>query len=397
MRSLLFSTLYPSSARAGHGLFVETRLRKLLETGEVDTRVVAPVPWFPSTNPRFGHYAAFARTPSAEQRHDIDVVHPRYFLPPRVGTNVAPWLLARGAWRAVCRLRAQGFDFDLIDAHYAYPDGVAAALLARWSNRPFLVTARGSDINLIGRYRTPAAWMRWAFSRAAACIAVSEALAARMVEQGIARRPVHVLRNGVDGGAFRPVDAALARAELGVAGAPVLLTVGNLVPGKRQSIALEVLRDLSATHPQARLIVVGDGPQRPRLLAQAQQLGIGERVDFAGAVPQARLPIYYSAADVMLLPSEREGWPNVVLESLACGTPVVAARVGGVPEILSRPFLGAIIDSTASAEYARAVREVLARAEPADKLRAYALEMGWQGTSEAQVRLFREALAPVRH
>ena len=120
IRTLLFSSLYPSSVRPGHGIFVETRLRELLGSGRVCTRVVAPVPWFFSTHPRFGTYARMARTPRHEVFRGVDVSHPRYFLPPKVGMTIAPLSLAMGALPALRRLQRDGFDFDLIDACLLY-------------------------------------------------------------------------------------------------------------------------------------------------------------------------------------------------------------------------------------------------------------------------------------
>src|ERR1700759_765171 len=177
VRTLLFSTLFPSSVRPGHGLFVQTRLRELMATGSVDVRVVAPVPWFFSSNPRFGDYALYARTPRRETLQGVSVFHPRYPLPPKVGMTVAPLSMALAAAPVIRGILADGFDFDLIDAHYYYPDGVAAALLAKWFGKPLVVTARGSDINLIAQYRGPRRMMQWAARRAAASIGVSKALA----------------------------------------------------------------------------------------------------------------------------------------------------------------------------------------------------------------------------
>jgi len=162
IRTLLFSTLYPSSVRPGHGIFVETRLRELLQSGQVATQVVAPVPWFPSTNPRYGDYARMAATPAQEVHNGISVLHPRYLLPPKVGMSLAPFLLALGALPTLKKIIRSGFDFDVIDAHYYYPDGVAAALLARYFNKPLVVTARGSDVNLIANFAVPRSLMRWA-------------------------------------------------------------------------------------------------------------------------------------------------------------------------------------------------------------------------------------------
>ena len=118
VRTLLFSTLYPSSVRPLHGIFVETRLLELLKSGQVETRVVAPVPWFPSRHPRWGAYASYANTPKRERRNGVDVLHPRYLLLPKVGMTSAPLLMALAAAPSVRQLLDEGFDFDLIDAHY---------------------------------------------------------------------------------------------------------------------------------------------------------------------------------------------------------------------------------------------------------------------------------------
>jgi len=395
IRTVLFSTLFPSEARPGHGLFVEARLCKLLDTGQVASHVVAPVPWFPSRRTTFGDYALFARTPPRESRFGIDVLHPRYWLPPKVGMNVAPVLLALGALGTMRSLMAEGFDFDLIDAHYYYPDGVAAALLAAWLNKPFVMTARGSDLNVMGHYRWPARQMRWAARRAASNIAVSRSLADIIIGWGIEPSRVHVLRNGVDCERFQPVPVPQARSQLGVQGWPVLLTVGNLVPLKRQAMALETLGTLRATYPQATLLIVGEGPERANLQRRAVELGLRDRVSFAGAVTQSALSLYYSAADVLLLTSEREGWPNVVLESMACGTPVVAARVGGVPEIVRGPPLGELIEFHRSRDYAEAVTRLVSQPPSRADIRSFARSMDWEATSEGQLALFRAALGSV--
>ena len=388
LRVMVFSTLYPSAARPRHGVFVETRLQQLLGTDAIDARVVAPVPWFPSTHARFGAYAALARTQRDEVLNGVRVLHPRYPLPPRVGMTVAPVLLALGAIGAVRRLRAEGFDFDLIDAHYFYPDGVAAALLATWCERPFVVTARGSDLNVIANHHLPRSMMQWAARRAAANIAVSQALADIIHGWGIDREHVHVLRNGVDAQRFRPMDRREARQQLGIVGGPVLAIVGNLVAVKRHRFALETLAALTPEHPRAQLLVVGDGPLRADLQACAAALGIAARVHFAGTRPQSELPIWYSAADLLLLPSEFEGWPNVALEAMACGTPVVASRVGGLPEIVTRPDVGLLVDPNDPTAFVDATHQLLSRSAARTVVRAYAESMGWKPTTSALIDLF---------
>ncbi len=389
VRSLLFSTLYPSAARPLHGLFVETRLRELLRRGGVESRVVAPVPWFGSTNPRFGEYARMAATPRHEVRHGIEVHHPRFVRVPKLGMSSAPFLLALGARATLARLRDQGFDFDLIDAHYYYPDGVAAAMLALWFNRPLVVTARGTDVNLIPQYRIPRLLIRWAVHRAQASIGVSAALVERLRSLGASDERLHVMRNGVDLERFRMLDRGVTRTELGLQGEPLVLTVGNLHQHKGQRLVVRALHALRQRHPQARLVVVGDGPDRVALEALVAELGLGEAVRLVGAVPNTELARWYSAADVMVLASEREGWPNVLLEAMACGTPVVASRVGGVPEIVQRPECGRMVAERTPPQFAQAIEEVLGQSPPRHAVRAYAEAFSWDRTSAQQLQLFQ--------
>lgn len=396
VRTLLFSTLYPSSVKPGNGIFVETRLRELLSSGQVETKVVAPVPWFFSKNPRFGDYARMASTPLRETYHDVDVLHPRYFLPPKVGMNIAPFTLAIGAMPAVERLLDEGFDFDVIDAHYYYPDGVAAALLARHFNKPFTVTARGTDLNLIPRYVLPRRMMQWAASRAAASIGVCSALVDVLRRWNIPSRRLHVMRNGVDLVRFRPVPQEAARAELGLTGSPLLLSVGYLVEVKGHHIAIDALQKLLPTHPQARLMVIGAGEERDRLKALCQSLGVQENVTFTGALPNADLYKWYSAADVMILASSREGWANVLLESMACGTPVVATRIWGTPEVVAEDVAGRLVDQRDGTAFAATILSLLLDYPDRSQVRAYAERFSWLSTTNAQVALFQQVAVQAR-
>ena len=384
LRTLLFSTLYPSSVRPGLGIFVETRLRELLASGQVQTKVVAPVPWFFSTNPRFGDYARMAQTPRRETYHGIDVLHPRYLLPPRVGMNIAPFVLAAGAVGAVARLLDEGYDFDLIDAHYYYPDGVAAALLAKYFNKPFTVTARGSDINLLATHAVPRKLIRWAGDQAVASIGVSSAMTGAMAGLGLPVSRLTTMPNGVDLVRFSPMAKPQARALLGWSSAPTLLSVGNLVVNKGHHLAIEALNQL----PGFNLVIVGLGPERQALQALAARRGLAARVTLVGEVAQKDLVPYYSAADILVLASSREGWPNVLLESLACGTPVVAADVGGVSEIIQQDSVGCLMKKPSSADLVAAVMQLWRRYPDPFAIRAYAEKFSWKSTTAAQLSLF---------
>jgi len=159
MRLLVLTTLFPNAAGPDHGVFVEARLRALVARGGVEARVLAPVPWFASRHPRWGTWAEWARVPPRELRHGIEVRHPRYLHLPRVGMRAQPFLLAAAALRAATAWRREGFAFDAIDAHFLYPDGVAAWLVARRLGVPFAVTGRGTDLNLYPAMPWPRRWM----------------------------------------------------------------------------------------------------------------------------------------------------------------------------------------------------------------------------------------------
>lgn len=393
IRSLLFSTLYPSAARPLHGIFVETRLRELLKTGNVEAKVVAPVPWFPSAAPRWGAWSKFAATARHEILGGIDVRHPRYALPPKVGMSMAPFALALGARRTVARLIRDGFDFDLIDAHYYYPDGVAATLLGRWFDKPVVVTARGTDVNLLPQYAIPRRLIRWTARQAAASIGVSRALTEALALLGAPRDRLVTLRNGVDLQRFRVLPKLECRAALGLpADRPLILTVGHLVELKGNHIVIDAVARLRAEGTAVMLAIVGDGAERRRLEAQVAALGLADSVRFAGAVANADLALWYAAADALVLASSREGWPNVLTECLACGTPVIASRIPSTPEIVRDPVAGILFEPREPAALAVAIRSILGRVAAPAAVRTYAEQFGWDAVSRAQLGLFESVL-----
>ena len=386
MKILTFSTLYPHAARPGHGIFVETRLRHLLSSGQVQSRVVAPVPWFPSRHPRFGEYAAHAAAPREEWRHDIQILHPRYPALPKIGMTVAPLLLALSVKPLFERVLAE-YDFDLIDAHYFYPDGVAAILLGKRFGKPVVITARGTDVNLIPQYRLPRLMIREAARRAAGVIAVARALKCQLIKVGVPAERIEVLRNGVDLELFRPIEREAARRRLGIH-RTTLLSVGNLIPLKGHELVIQALRRL----PETDLVIIGDGPKRQALEALAIEVEVRDRVRFVRALAQEELRNYYGAADALVLASSREGWANVLLESMACGTPVVASDIGGTPEVVSAPEGGVLMTERTPEGVAQAVQRLFASRPDRAATRRHAERFSWDATTAGQVELFARIL-----
>jgi glycosyltransferase involved in cell wall biosynthesis len=326
----------------------------------------------------FGRYAAFARAPRHEIRHGVEVWRPRYLVVPKVGAAWTPRFLFAAGLRAARRLLAQGQRFDVIDAHYFHPDGVAAAHLARALGLPLVITGRGTDLTLIPDRRRERAQIVWAAHQASALVTVCDDLRQKLLALGAPAERTLVLRNGVDLQQFAPRDRAAARRRLGLDGF-VALSVGSLIPRKGHELTIGAM----ARVPDATLLIAGSGPLREDLEALARRLGVDRRVRFLGEVPHADLPDLYTAADAMVLASSREGWANVLLEAMACGAPVVATAVNGAPEVVRAPEAGVLVgERTADALVAAIV--ALRRAPPARAAtRRYAEGFGWTEVARA--------------
>jgi glycosyltransferase involved in cell wall biosynthesis len=387
VRALVFSTLYPNEAQRNHGIFVENRLRHTLAQGGIEAAVLAPVPYFPFRNNAFGQYATFAKVPVSETRHGLTIRHPRYPVIPKIGSRFTPAFLYQAARRALKRMG--GTKFDLIDAHYFYPDGVAAARLARELEIPLLITGRGTDLTLIPQSPPERAQIQWACSQASALITVCEDLKDKLVELGESASRVVTLRNGVDLARFSPGDRQGARTRLGLSGF-TLLSVGSLIPRKGHELIIAALTDL----PDAQLLIAGSGPMRQELEKIAQEKNVAARVRFLGEIAHDALTDAYRAADLFVLASSREGWANVLLEAMACGTPVVATNVNGTPEVVRDPKLGVLMPERSVSALAKAVTQLRALAPDRAAVRTYAEQFSWEETARANKALF---LAAARH
>ena len=384
MKLLTFSTLFPNTQQPSHGIFVQTRLRYLLGSGVVESKVVAPVPWFPSTNQRFGHYASLAKVPLSETRFGIEVLHPRYPVIPKIGMSIAPPLLYRAVKPVIAKIIDEGYDFDAIDAHYFYPDGVAAVMLGRYFNKPVAITARGTDINLIPAHMLPRKMILWAASHAQGMITVCAALKDAMVELGIPAERITPLRNGVDLELFKPGNREELRNVLGLHRF-TLMSVGHLIERKGHDIGIRALTSLPGVH----LLIAGDGPERKNLENLAQRAGVIDRVAFLGSLSQPELKDYYGAVDALVLASSREGWANVLLESMACGTPVIASNVWGTPEVVASPEAGVLMPSRTAAGLVSAAHALQDNYPSHEATRAYAERFSWADTTQGQIDLFR--------
>lgn len=380
VRLLTLTTLFPNAVQPRHGIFIANRLRRICDTGRAISTVIAAIPWFP------GAYRTQSHALPVEKTVGFEVFHPRYLQIPGLGMRVQPDSLATAILRELRRRKLDAASFDVVDAHYFYPDGVAAARVAKVLQLPLVISARGSDINLIGDMRSARRRMLEAASAAQALVAVSGALAQKMQAMGMPADRLHVLRNGVDTQAFalHPRVEARRRMKLQESGT-LVLGVGNLVAEKN----FEMLVRAVAQMPGARLLIVGQGPRAGALHALANAVAPG-RVDWRDNMSQSELRYAYAAADVLGLPSSREGWPNVLLEAIACGTPVVAADVGGVTEIVRDGAPGMVISQGNVAEWAAGLSAMIDARPLPERVRRYAQQFGWDEVVTRQCMLYED-------
>lgn len=384
VRILCVSTMFPNPRMPVHAQFVKQRLDAL--SRNVDLIVVSPIPWFPGEG-YVARYANRSRIPSQTDENAYPTYFPKFLSIPAMLKPLDGVFLAFAVWRFIASHGLKG-KFDALDCHLAFPEGFAGALLSRVLGKPCVVTLRGHDINELHRFPVRRRQVLFALRHCTRYLGVARALVDGAVRLGAPADKGYASTNGVDTERFRPSAKDEARRMLGLHGATrYLLSVSHLVPRKGVDVLLRAhAMLLAAGRTDLCLIIVGRGGEEgdceAELRALAADLGIADRVIWAGPVPNADLHAWYSAADVFCLASEKEGWPNVLLEAMACATPVVAHRTWGVPEIITGPDLGILVETREPAAFADAIDLALTRTWDPARLRAYALEHTWGKVAE---------------
>jgi glycosyltransferase involved in cell wall biosynthesis len=346
--------------------------------------VIAPVPYFPHL-PISTPWRKYAEVPKEEKLGTWRVLHPRYFMAPKVGTRMQGTSMALFSLPSVRRLINDDKGFDLIDAHYIYPDGYAALKVAKALGVPLVVSARGTDINLYPNLPGIRNKIRKVLHEADAIVGVSHALVDRMIKLGASPDRCYYIPNGVDLNAFHPVNGSSS-------GYPArrLLAVGNLKTEKGFDLLLEATKILTSEHPDLRLSIVGSGSEESRLMARCGQLGIQDHVKFLGAIPHREMPEQYRGADIFCLSSLREGCPNVIMEALATGIPVAATRVGGVPELVKDGVNGFLAKDLSPEAIAHAITQVMEQAWIPDEIRSTVESRSWDMVADEIQEVFQK-------
>ena len=383
LRVVTLSTLFPNPTQPNFGVFVEGQTLRLAACEGVELRVINPIAVPPFPLGLIPRYRALRPLPVEDEWKGLRIARPRIRVLPGVSGPLNPALLVHGVRNVLQRWRDEGFDFDVIDAQFFFPDGPAAARLAQEFGVPFSVKARGADIHYWGRRLGCRGQVMEAAAAAKGMLAVAQSLRRDMVEMGMDGSRIAVHYTGVDLDRFRPADRKAAKAKLGVTG-PLIISVGALIPRKGHDIIIEALADLD----NATLLIAGEGPEEARLAALAKARGLAERVRLLGSVPHGQLPALLAAADVMALASESEGLANAWIEAMACGTPVVTPAVDGATEALDRPAAGRLLSQRTPSAFAEAIRGILADPPAQAEVRASAERFAWsRNTQQLQAHL----------
>lgn len=392
MDVLVLSELFPDPVRHNRGIFVVEQIRELSRLCNVT--VIAPV-GLPLPRKKFHRRRELvAEIPLQSTLGQATVYRPRFLDAPRFSHYLNDWLMLLATMWCIWTHRIK---VDLIHTHFAYPSGYVGAKLGQLLRKPVVLTVHGSDVHQRTRADYPYRLMRKrtlvALAAADSIIAVSRALKARIVQLGWASDKVTVIPGGFVTERFGVLDEEAARRQLGFREeGPFVLFVGNLVRIKGVDVLLEATAELRREVADVRLIVVGDGPLGTELKATASQLALDDSVFWAGRIPNEDLSQYMGASDVFVLPSLEEGFGIVCLEALACGRPVVASRVGGIPEIVKDGESGILVEPGHPGALAQAIGKALQMNWDTALLAGHAQQYSWEHVAPRIYEQYERAL-----
>jgi glycosyltransferase involved in cell wall biosynthesis/peptidoglycan/xylan/chitin deacetylase (PgdA/CDA1 family) len=382
MKILVITNLFPNTQEPTRAVFNFQQVKALKEI--CDLKVVAPVVHF--------RYSV-AQVSLKEDIEGIETFHPRYFVIPKIMRFLYGWLFYLGIQKTVKEL-AETFRFDVILATWAYPDAFAAALIARKLHKPLIIKVHGSDINILSRYPLRRAMMTHAFQQAHTIIAVTQDLRVKITAMGIPAEKILVIPNGIDPQLMYPMDKINCRNVLSLPlDKKIVCYIGNLVGVKGIDLLIKAFF-LLKKEEDIFLAVVGDGPLKPQLLAQVGEQGMTDRIRFFGVQKHDQIPLFMNAADIHCLPSRQEGCPNVVLEAIACGRPVVATQVGGVPEIIVSENLGITVPPENPELLANALKEALSRSWDHQGIHQAAKAYRWEEGAKQIMAVCQNSVVP---
>ncbi|MEL7185050.1 MAG: glycosyltransferase [Pseudomonadota bacterium] len=322
-----------------------------------DLAAIQPIPYFPGVSP----LPEWGRTAGRDQA-GLRIRHAPMFYVPKFLKSLDGMWLGRAVRRQLAELK-QGGQLDIVDAHFGYPEGIGAMATARRLGVPCVVTLRGFEAEYL-RKPIIGAQIRRLLQNVDGCICVGHFLRGLAIDHGANPETTRVIHNAIDRNMFYPADARAVRQQLGLdPSAPIVVSVGHLIPRKRHHVLAAAFAKVLKHHPATKLLIIGgeefDRSYTRQMKEQISAAGIGESVDLLGKVDARQIASYLQAADVFALGTQREGCCNAVLESLACGLPVVTTPVGDNGWFVKDGENGYLVPVDDSEAMAAALRKVL--------------------------------------
>lgn len=396
MKVLVMTTVYPNEKQPNLGIFIQERIIRVAELCQI--KVLAPIPYFPLAGLFKKKYRY--RIPNVEYQQGIEVYHPRFFVIPGIMKFLDGFLLYLSVVRAANQIQKY-FDFDLIDSHFAYPDGFAAVLLGKHFKKPVTITLRGT-LNRLINYKLRKKEIRFALRNANKVFSVSEYLVRLARSLRIDVRKFVVIPNGVDAAQFQPLDKFKCREKLDIPPQKkVIITVSALTERKGQQRVIQVLPDLIKIHPDILYLVVGgssvEGDMSALLEKQVKSLGLDGYVCLTGEVPHTMVSQYLCASDVFVLATRYEGRANVLLEAMACGLPVITTNVCGNPEVVQNGKTGLLFPFGDNEALIDALDEALKITWDKKAIMNYGRSRSWDKVAQEVYRQFSLVLDCYTH
>ncbi len=390
LKVLTLTTLYPNKEQPVHAVFVKNRIVALSKLCNI--KIVAPIPSSFILKLFSKKYRLFSKIPSYEISDSIEIFHPRYLVTPKIGRNLYGFMYFFSIIGFVLKL-IKNYNFDILDVHWAYPDGFAGILLAKILNKPISITVRGSDINEFTKFFLRRKMIVYALKRANKVIAVSRALGDKI--NTLVTAKISVIPNGVDISKFYLMEREMAREKLGLPkDRKIILSVGRLGFPKRFDILIEAVYLLvnSKKINDVLLLIVGDGEYYEKLNEQINSLKLSYYVKLVGRKLNDELVYWYNSADIFCLSTDSEGFPNVIFESLACGTPAVVSAVGGVAEVIISEEYGFLVNNNTAEAFCEVINRALIKKWGRNKLAEYAKKNTWDNVAYKVYEEFKSIL-----
>lgn len=390
--AVIVTNSFPNPEQPERGIFIAQIAQELRNTYEIT--VISPLPWFPKYGflSRYSEWYMYSRIPSEWEWCGIKVFSSPYVVIPGTLGFTHPIFLFPSLLHKLKNINKH-IKIDIINAFNLYPEGVAAVLSGLSMKIPVVLSARGSDVNYLAKMRGRRLQIKWALRNCTRSTGVSEALSRELVRLGGDQGKVRTIVNGINYRRFQMRSKAEARALLRISGTErMLLFVGLLKEVKGLSILIEAL---SLIREKGTLdfmtYIVGDGPLRRCLEEMIKAHQIQDRVTITGMRPHEEISLWMSAADAFCLPSINEGMPNVVLEALSSGTPVVGSRVGGIPELVKNGN-GILVTPGDSHALSNALSKVFIMEWNKERIRESIQGLTWEATANQYSALYRDSI-----